>query len=65
MKTQPENPLHSVACDRSEYERAVIRVACTGTNEDLREVLDRMKHRASLSLVSAGSRCDDPSATED
>lgn len=54
MKTKPPLPLRAIDTDRHAYERSLVRTACTGTNEDLRAVLARMKHRASLHVVNTG-----------
>jgi len=53
MKKQAPLPLRAVNTDRLAYERTLVRTACTGSNEDIRAVLARMQHRASLYSVNS------------
>lgn len=51
LKSKSARLLQEIDTDRHACERALTHVACTGSNDDLRAVLARMKYRATLHAV--------------
>ncbi len=53
MNTPEPSPLKSVPADCSDLYRLAVRVAATGTNEELRAMVERLQPRGKLSLVTS------------
>jgi len=65
--TDERKPKHltPIDCDRSEYERQFLRIACVGTNEELSAAVAGLARRGNLRAVAATAPFNPSPSTDD
>lgn len=57
--------LASIACDRTDYERQFLRIACVGTNAEFSAAVAQLARRGSLRAVAVSAPFDSSHSTND